>query len=131
MASSSIKAMGKKMNTGSQAQNSGMSRLKNSSSVDSILHPKVKSRQALVIEKLTSTADFMDRGSRQINTGKLTMSVMKLIMGSVIRKFFWLYNCATSLGFCMAKSLSWAKLSIEVCSALAMTGILMGSRPGD
>ena len=42
------------------------------------------------IEKLFMIADFMALGSRQTRTGRPTMSIIRFMTGSVIRKCFWL-----------------------------------------
>ena len=75
-------AMGRKMNTGSQAQNSGMNLL---GSAASSFVKKCVRVQAVVRAKLFITADFIDLGSRQIRAGRLTMRVTKLMTGSVMR----------------------------------------------
>jgi hypothetical protein len=40
--------------------------------------------------KLIIIADFMDFGSRQTKIGRHTISITRLIIGSVRRKCFWL-----------------------------------------
>ena len=87
--SSCMMARGRKIITGSQAQNSGMNRPKTLSAAVS-LQMKFTARQAPVIVKLSRMADFMVFGSRQTRTGRDIMSIIILMMGSVIRKYFWL-----------------------------------------
>ena len=88
--SSTIKDAGTKIKTGSHAQNSGMTLSKTICSVASILHTKVVTKHNDVTAKLIMTADFMDLGSRQTRIGRLIISITRLIIGSVMRKCFWL-----------------------------------------
>ena len=87
--SNSIKAIGRKIKTGSHAHNSGIT-LSKTTSVASILQIKVVIKHAVVTAKLIITADFIDLGSRQTKIGRLTISITRLIIGSVMRKCFWL-----------------------------------------
>ncbi len=82
-----MKAMGRKITTGSHAHNSGITWSKKTS-VASILQAKVVIKQAVVTPKLIITADFIDFGSRQTRIGRHTISIDILIIGSVIRKCF-------------------------------------------
>ena len=77
------------MNTGSHAHNSGII-LSKTTSVANILQIKVVAKHAPTIAKLSITADFIDFGSRQTKIGRHTISITKLIIGSVMRKCFWL-----------------------------------------
>ena len=81
--------MGAKIKTGSQAQNSGIT-LSKMTSVASILQTKTVTKHADVVAKLIIMADFIDFGSRQTKIGRLIISITRLIIGSVIRKCFWL-----------------------------------------
>jgi len=81
--SNSIKAIGRKIKTGSQAHNSGIT-LSKTASVANILQTKVVTKQAVVVAKLITTANFIDFGSRQTKIGKLTISITRLIIGSVM-----------------------------------------------
>ena len=87
--SSSIKAIGRKIKTGSQDQNSGII-WPNTTSVAISLQAKFTTKQAAVIRKLIKIADFIVLGSRQTNIGRLIISITRLMIGSVIRKCFWL-----------------------------------------
>ena len=87
--SSSIKAIGRKIATGIHAQNSGRT-LSKMTSVASILQINVVIKQAVVRPKLIIIADFTDFGSRQTRIGRHTMSIARFIIGSVMRKCFWL-----------------------------------------
>jgi len=82
--------MGAKIKTGSQAQNSGMTLPMKTVSVANILHRKIVIKQAVVAPKLIIMADFIDFGSRQTRMGRLIISITRLMMGSVIRKCYWL-----------------------------------------
>ena len=82
--------MGRKIKTGSHAQNSGMTLLKMICSVARILHVKVITKHKDVIAKLIIIADFIVFGSRQTNIGKVINNITRLIIGSVMRKCFWL-----------------------------------------
>ena len=87
--SNSIKAIGRKIKTGSHAQNSGII-LSKTASVANILQIKVVVKHAPTIAKLIIMADFIDFGSRQTKIGRHTISITKLMIGSVMRKCFWL-----------------------------------------
>ena len=76
------------MNSGNQAQNSGVRRPQRTGSVDSSLQTKVVRLHPAVRPRLIITADFMALGSRQTSTGRLTISMTRLMMGSVILKCF-------------------------------------------
>ena len=82
-----MKAMGRKITTGSHAHNSGIT-LSKITSVASILQTKVAIKQAVVTPKLITIADFIDFGSRQTKIGRHTISMARLIIGSVMRKCF-------------------------------------------
>ena len=85
-----MKAVGRKIAAGSHAHNSGMTLSPKTTSVASILHAKVVIKQAIVKPKLIVIADFIDFGSRQTRIGRHTMSIARFIIGSVMRKCFWL-----------------------------------------
>ena len=87
--SNSIKAIGRKIKTGSHAHNSGMS-LSKTTSVATILQTKLVIKHAPVRPKLIITADFTDFGSRQTSKGRLIISITRFMIGSVMRKCFWL-----------------------------------------
>jgi len=87
--SNSIKAIGAKIKTGSQAHNSGIT-LSKTASTANILQTKVMTKHAAVVPKLIIMADFIDFGSRQTKIGRHTISITRLMRGSVIRKCFWL-----------------------------------------
>ena len=84
------------MKTGSQAHSSGLTRPRKTTSVARSLQTNMVTKHAAVRMKLTRIADFMARESEQINTGRLTMSIVRLMSGSVTRKCFWLQISATS-----------------------------------
>ena len=82
-----MKAIGRKITTGSHAHNSGITWSKKTS-VASILQTKVVIKQAVVTPKLITIADFIDFGSRHTRIGRHTISMARLIIDSVIRKCF-------------------------------------------
>ena len=125
--SHSIKERGRKTKTGSHAQNSGITLLK-TTSLARILHIKVVTKHIPTIAKLIITADFIDFGSRQTRSGRHTISIKRFIIGSVMRKCFWLKSWAWSLIFgpCFARIDNCRKLIRVLCSELRLTGISFG-----
>src|SRR4030042_2413001 len=94
--SMSTMAIGPKMKIGSQAQNSGII-LSKKASVANILQIKVVRKQPVVVAKLIIMPSFIDFGSRQTKIGRPTKSITRLIIGSVMRKLFWLKSWARAL----------------------------------
>ena len=82
-----MRATGKKMKIGVQAQIAGRIWPKKTS-VAKRSQIKTTIKQLNVVKKLIKTAVFMALGSRQTSTGKATISMIKLTMGSVMRLCF-------------------------------------------
>ena len=87
MASISIIATGKKMKMGAHAHSAGRIWPKNGSVAKS-LDTKTTKKQLRVVRKLIRIAVFIAFGSRQTSTGSATISIIRLMMGSVMRVCF-------------------------------------------
>ncbi len=124
-----IIAIGAKMKTGSHDQNCGNIR-PNTGSVDNSLQMKMVMKQTPTIEKLAMMADFISLGSRQTRTGKQSISITKLMIGSVAWKCICEDNWARSLvwTFCDANCCNYSQLSIDLLRALRRIGMSLAVR---
>ena len=124
-----IIAIGAKMKTGSHDQNCGYIR-PNTGSVDNSLQMKMVMKQTPTIEKLAMMADFISLGSRQTRTGKQSISITKLMMGSVAWKCICEKSCARSFvwPFWDANCCNCIQLSIDLFLDLRRIGISLAPR---